>query len=90
MQNTQRFVHLIPYVLRSVPYIHQSHTCKAYCALEHLYARKPHLPDEVWSHCASIIQGDEPKVTGVIAPELLELNDIVDSTSGSNMSRLRC
>lgn len=82
MENQRRFTDLIPYVLRSVPYIHQSHTCKAYCALEQLYARKPHLSDAVWRHCTMIIREDEPKVKGVIAPELLEIDEVVDSTSG--------
>ena len=82
MENTRHFTDLIPYVLRSVPYVHQSHTCKAYCALEQLYASKPHLSDEVWKYCVAIIREDEPKVQGVIAPELLEIDEFVDPTSG--------
>ena len=84
MLNTKNFTDLIPYILRSVPYIHQSHTCKAYCALEHLYASKSHLSDEVWHHCTSIIREDEPKVDGLIIPELLEMDQVVDQTSGRN------
>lgn len=82
MQNNRQFSYLVPYVLRSVAYIHQSHTCKAYCALEQLYAIKSNLPDEVWHYCTSMIIEDEPKVQGVIAKELLELEAITDSTSG--------
>ncbi|MBM76301.1 MAG: hypothetical protein CMK59_12930 [Proteobacteria bacterium] len=84
MLNTKQFVNLIPYVLRSVPYIHQSHTCKAYCALEQLFALKPHLPDDVWTYCASIITDDEPKVKGVMIPELMGIERVVDHTSGRN------
>ena len=84
MKNKQRFSDLIPYVLRSVAYVHQSHTCKAYCALEQLYAIKPHFPDQVWHHCSLMIKDDEPKVDGLIIPELLELDEILDATSGRN------
>ena len=82
MLNTFRFKELIPFVLRSVPYIHQSHTGKAYCALESLYAQRPQLPDAVWEYCSSLIREDEPKVEGLLAPELLALKEIVDPTSG--------
>ena len=84
MLNTFRFKELIPYVLRSVPYIQQSHTGKAYCALENLYAQRPQLPAAVWEYCISLIRDDEPKVEGLIAPELLTLKEIVDPTSGRN------
>ncbi len=82
MRNSARFSELLPAVLRSVPYIHQSHVFKAYCALENLYALRPQLPDEVWEHCARILREDEPKVDGLIAGELLELPQVLDRTSG--------
>ena len=82
MESAARFTDLIPYVLRSVAYVHQSHTCKAYCALEQLYVSRPNLPSEVWDHCVALIRDDEPKVSGLITPELYELDEIVDSTSG--------
>jgi len=77
MKNNHRFEALIPFTLRSIPYILQTHVFKAYCALESLYAHRPHLPDKVWDYCADLIQNDEPKVDGIIAPELLELEEIV-------------
>lgn len=82
MKNNHRFEALIPFALHSIPYILQTHVFKAYCALENLYAQKPHLPDTVWDHCVELIQNDEPKVDGIIAPKLLELEEIVDPTSG--------
>lgn len=82
MENHRHFTELIPYALRSIPYILQSHVFKAYCALENLYVCKPHLPKEVWEHCVALIRDDEPKVAGVIAPELLEIEEVVDHTSG--------
>ena len=82
MKNNHRFEALIPSTLHSIPYILQTHVFKAYCALESLYAQKPNLPDTVWDYCSDLIQNDEPKVDGLIAPELLELEDIVDPTSG--------
>ena len=77
-----QFDFLIPYVLRSVPYIHQSHTCKAYFALERLFSLAPQLSDAVWDHCCSIIKNDEPKVEGIIEPKLLQIKKIVDETTG--------
>ena len=82
MKNHHQFTDLIPYTLRSIPYILQSHVFKAYCALENLYVHKPNLPKEVWEYCSNLIQHDEPKVKGVIAPSLLEIKEIVDHTSG--------
>ncbi len=82
MRNERHFEALIPGALRSVPYILQSHVFKAYCALESLRAHRPQLPSEVWQYCCEIIEGDEPKVGGLIAPALQELDEIVDSTSG--------
>ena len=82
MRNLHQFEDLIPYALHSVPYIQQSHVFKAYCALENIYAQKPQLPDSVWQYCAALIRDDEPKVAGLIAPELLELDEIIDPTSG--------
>ncbi len=82
MDNTRHFEDLIPLALRSVPYIFQSHLCKAYIALENLYAQKPHLPDSVWEHCVDIVRNDEPKVDGLIAVELLKIQSIVDRTAG--------
>ena len=82
MQYTKHFEDLIPYVLRSVPYIHQSHTCKAYYALERLYTLRPQLSNEVWKHCISIIKNDEPKVEGIIEPDLLKIHTFTDETSG--------
>ena len=82
MQNHYQFRDVIYYALRSVPYIFQSHTCKAYCALESLYAQKPHLPNDVWEYCTSIIKNDEPKVNGIIIPDLLNLDEVLDATSG--------
>ncbi|MEE2779824.1 MAG: hypothetical protein VYE15_04815 [Myxococcota bacterium] len=82
MQNHQRFEDLIPLALRSVPYIFQSHVCKAYVALENLHAQRSEWPDSVWDYCIKIIREDEPKVDGLIAEELLALDDFVDSTSG--------
>ena len=84
MENKKKFQGVIPYALRSIPYILQSHVFKAYCALESLYAQKPTLPQSVWDYCTSIIQNDEPKVAGLIAPNLLEIEEIVDETSGRN------
>ena len=55
MENHRHFTELIPYALRSIPYILQSHVFKAYCALENLYVCKPHLPKEVWEHCVALI-----------------------------------
>ncbi|MBV71262.1 MAG: hypothetical protein CMH52_07920 [Myxococcales bacterium] len=71
MHNTNRFVDLVPHALRSVAYIHQSHVFKAYCALENLFFNRPERPDPVWGYCCSLIRDDEPKVVGVIAPNLL-------------------
>ncbi len=82
MENQRRFEDILPVLLRSIPYIAQSHVFKAYCALENLYAQKPHWPDSVWEHCTAVLQSDEPKVEGLLAPELLELEEIVDPTSG--------
>ncbi len=82
MKNNHRFEALIPFALHSIPYILQTHVFKAYCALENLHAQKPHLPDTIWDYCADLIQNDEPKVDGIIAPKLLELEEIVDPTSG--------
>ena len=82
MENQHLFTDLIPHCLRSVPYIQQSHVFKAYCALENLRELCTRLPEEVWEHCIGIIREDEPKVKGLIAPELLELEGIVDPTSG--------
>ena len=82
MKSQKQFQALIPYTLRSIPYILQSHVFKAYCALESLYVQKPHLPQSVWEYCIDLIQNDEPKVKGLIAPSLLEIQEISDSTSG--------
>ena len=82
MQNTHRFEDILPELLRSIPYISQSHVFKAYCALENLYAQKPHWPDAIWEHAVGILREDEPKLHGLLAPELLELQEIVDRTSG--------
>ena len=82
MQNNQHFAALIPHTLRSIPYILQTHVFKAYCALENLHAQKPHLPQSVWDYCVDLIENDEPKVSGILAPQLLELKEIVDPTSG--------
>ena len=84
MLNHRRFKSLVPYALRSVPYILQSHVFKAYCALENLHAHKPDLPESVWNYCRELIRDDEPKVEGVIAPSLLDIEEIVDHTSGRN------
>ena len=82
MENKKQFQDVIPYALRSVPYILQSHVFKAYCALENLYVHRPNLPQSVWVYCTSLIQNDEPKVTGLIAANLLDIDEIVDETSG--------
>lgn len=82
MKNNRRFIKLIPPALRSVPYILQSHVFKAYCALENLNVELPSLPDSVWDYCVDIIENDEPKVNGLIAPELYALEEVVDATSG--------
>ena len=82
MENNGQFTALIPHVLRSIPYILQTHVLKAYCALENIYAKKPHLPQEVWDYCTKLIREDEPKVAGIIAPKLYEIEEIVDPTSG--------
>ena len=47
MKTKENFKELIPYALRSIPYILQSHVFKAYCALENLYVERPQLPDSV-------------------------------------------
>ena len=82
MQNKHHFNDLVPLVLRSVPYIVQSHACKAYVALENLYGQKPHWPESVWKYCESILRDDEPKVAGLIVEELIDLDAIADPTSG--------
>ena len=82
--STLHFEFLVPELLRSVPYIHQSHVFKAFCALERLYAQKPHYPDAVWAHCVKLLREDEPKVEGLIAPELLDIHEMIDQTSGRN------
>ena len=82
MKNKGQFKELIPFALRSIPYILQSHVFKAYCALEHIYANKPNLPESVWDYCTRLIRDDEPKVAGIIAPKLMEVEEIVDPTSG--------
>lgn len=82
MQNNGHFEELIPVILRSIPYILQSHVFKAYCALENLYAEKPHWSQQTWEYCTEIIRTDEPKVEGIIAPKLMEIDEIVDPTSG--------
>jgi hypothetical protein len=84
MRNLEHFTDLIPYILRSIPYVYQSHTCKAYCALENLYAHKSHFPNDIWDYCSSKIKNDEPKVRDVIAPELFDIDEIGDHTSGRN------
>jgi hypothetical protein len=43
---------------------------------------KPHFPDDIWNYCSSKIKNDEPKVKDVIAPELFDIDEIVDHTSG--------
>ena len=82
MRNHGQFNALIAPALRSIAYIHQSHVFKAYCALENLFTLKPGLSDSVWAHCRSLIKDDEPKVDGVIAPALYNIEEIVDATSG--------
>lgn len=82
MENNRQFESLIPQVLRSIPYILQTHVLKAYCALENIHAQKPHLSNAVWDYCTNLIRDDEPKVAGIIAPELYDLQEIVDPTSG--------
>ena len=82
MRNDSHFIELVPAALHSVPYISSSHVCKAYLALENLYAHKPNWPDAIWDYCASIIRNDEPKVDGLIINELLDLETIEDPTSG--------
>ena len=80
--STLHFESLVPVLLRSVPYILQSHVFKAFCALERLFALKPHYPDAVWAHCVKLLREDEPKVAGLIAPELLGIDEMVDHASG--------
>lgn len=82
MRNDHHFVDLIPGVLRSVPYILQSHGCKGYLALENLRAEHPHWPAEVWEHAVSVIRDDELKVEGLLAAELLELPAFFEPVAG--------
>lgn len=82
MRNERHFAELIPVVLRSVPYILQSHGCKGYLALENLRVEHPRWADEVWAHGVSVLRDDEPKVEHLIAAELLDRPAFVDPTSG--------
>jgi len=84
MQNTYHFKELVPIALRSIPYILQSHLCKGYLALEKIHAQRPHLPDEIWQYCVSVIREGEPKVSGLMIEELLDVDAFIDPTSGRN------
>ena len=82
MENHQQFEAVLPDILCSIPYVAQSHVFKGYCALENIYAQRPRWPSSIWEHCTSLLIHDEPKVAGVIVPELLELKEISDPTAG--------
>ena len=82
MQNHGHFQGVIPVALRSRPYTLQSQVFKAYCALENVCAEKPHWDQQTWEYCSEIIRTDEPKAQEIIAKKPMEIDEIVDPTSG--------